>query len=193
MGLDLFLVFKYYIATVGAAVMTLGVTLAEIGFADGIGLDDVFWFCAGALGVAGLVRLLFNPFIQDMKEDREWRKEFRRSWDGEESRDGRDRVPGVMERLNSIDGELKRNGGSTVKDAVHQTKRIAEETAAEVKDIKHRLDIAGRERRLIIKAAEHNMKVTEAAFRAAGLEAPIFEDIDISLDVDSDGAFGANS
>jgi hypothetical protein len=43
---------------------------------------------------------------------------FMRDWSGEEARPGRSRVPGVMERLNSIDGELKNNGGSSVKDAV---------------------------------------------------------------------------
>lgn len=39
-------------------------------------------------------------------------------WSGEDARPGRDRIPGVMERLNAIDGELKHNGGSSVKDAV---------------------------------------------------------------------------
>lgn len=39
-------------------------------------------------------------------------------WSGEDARAGRSRVPGVMERLNNIDGQLKNNGGSTIKDAV---------------------------------------------------------------------------
>lgn len=39
-------------------------------------------------------------------------------WAGEDARVGRDKVPGVMERLNEIDGALKNNGGSSVKDAV---------------------------------------------------------------------------
>jgi len=39
-------------------------------------------------------------------------------WAGEEARPGRDRVPGVMERLNSIDGELRNNGGGSLKDAI---------------------------------------------------------------------------
>lgn len=43
---------------------------------------------------------------------------FIRDWAGEEASPGRDRVPGVMERLNEIDGALKNNGGSSVKDAV---------------------------------------------------------------------------
>jgi hypothetical protein len=39
-------------------------------------------------------------------------------WNGQEARPGKDRVPGVMERLYEIDGQLKNNGGSSVKDAV---------------------------------------------------------------------------
>lgn len=43
---------------------------------------------------------------------------FVRDWEGEEASPGRQAVPGVMERLNNIDGELKHNGGTTMKDAV---------------------------------------------------------------------------
>lgn len=39
-------------------------------------------------------------------------------WVGRPADDGHDRVPGVMERLNELDGEFKRNGGATLKDAV---------------------------------------------------------------------------
>lgn len=56
----------------------------------------------------------------------EW-KEFMRDWAGEPARDGRDAVPGVMERLNNIDGELKRNGGKSIKDTVNRIeKRLIE-------------------------------------------------------------------
>ena len=41
-----------------------------------------------------------------------------RDWAGEDAKPGRSRVPGVMERLNEIDGALKNNGGTSVKDAV---------------------------------------------------------------------------
>lgn len=49
---------------------------------------------------------------------------FRRDWDGEEEVPGRSRVPGVMERLNRLDGELSHNGGSSLKDAVARTENI---------------------------------------------------------------------
>jgi hypothetical protein len=49
----------------------------------------------------------------------QWMERFMRDWEGEEASPGRDRVPGVMERLNKMDGELSQNGGyTTVKDRV---------------------------------------------------------------------------
>ncbi len=33
-------------------------------------------------------------------------------------------VPGVMERLNRLDGELSNNGGSSVKDAIERIEKI---------------------------------------------------------------------
>jgi hypothetical protein len=46
-----------------------------------------------------------------------WGK-FIRDWEGEEAEAGRDAVPGVMARLNKLDGELSNNGGKSVKDKV---------------------------------------------------------------------------
>lgn len=57
---------------------------------------------------------------------------FMRDWQGEPAAPGRDAVPGVMARLNNIDGELKHNGGSTMKDAVKRIERTLE-------NIEHRL------------------------------------------------------
>ena len=53
-----------------------------------------------------------------MKRWGSWMERFMRDWEGEEAEPGRDRVPGVMERLNKLDGELSNNGGSTTKDKV---------------------------------------------------------------------------
>lgn len=41
-----------------------------------------------------------------------------RDWRGEEASDGRDATPGVMYRLNKLDGELSHNGGKSLKDLV---------------------------------------------------------------------------
>ena len=73
--------------------------------------------------VAGaLIRLgvLLNPLRKKVKRWASWMEMFMRDWEGEEDSPGRDRVPGVMERLNKLDGELSNNGGSTTKDKVDQ-------------------------------------------------------------------------
>lgn len=41
-----------------------------------------------------------------------------RDWEGTPEEPGRAAVPGVMVRLNKLDGELSNNGGSTTKDKV---------------------------------------------------------------------------
>jgi hypothetical protein len=58
--------------------------------------------------------------------DKRW-DTFMRDWSGEPAAPGRDAVPGVMERLNKIDGELKHNGGSTMKDAVKRIENKLEQ------------------------------------------------------------------
>ena len=76
-----------------------------------------------SLGI--LLRPLAKKFIRWVH----WMERFMRDWEGEEASPGRDRTPGVMERLNKLDGELSNNGGSTTKDKVdrlysNQTKVI---------------------------------------------------------------------
>ena len=70
------------------------------------------------LGAWFAIVKFFIPFVKRVKKWLNSLELFMIDWAGEEARPGRDRVPGVMERLNAIDGELKNNGGSSVKDAV---------------------------------------------------------------------------
>jgi hypothetical protein len=71
---------------------------------------------AGALISLGI---LFSPLRKKAVRWAEWMERFMRDWEGEEAEPGRARVPGVMERLNNMDGELSQNGGfTTVKDRV---------------------------------------------------------------------------
>ena len=63
--------------------------------------------------------ILLNPLRKKVKRWASWMERFMRDWEGEEPEPGRDAVPGVMERLNNMDGELSKNGGfTTVKDRV---------------------------------------------------------------------------
>lgn len=73
-----------------------------------------------ALGV------IFRPAYKKVKALGEWFDHFQRDWMGEEGVPGRDRVPGVMERLNKLDGELSQNGGKSTKDVVNKMYRKQE-------------------------------------------------------------------
>ena len=81
----------------------------------------------GAIGtIIASVTLIVKVIIPIIKKSRHLIKvieEFLIDWSGEEERPGRDAVPGVMERLNVIDGALKNNGGSSLKDAVDRIER----------------------------------------------------------------------
>ena len=71
---------------------------------------------AGALISLGV---LLSPLYKKLKRWGQWMERFMRDWEGEEASPGRDAIPGVMQRLNNMDGELSQNGGfTTVKDRV---------------------------------------------------------------------------
>ena len=67
-----------------------------------------------ALGV------ILRPGYKRVKEFSDWFDHFKRDWMGEEEAPGRDRIPGVMERLNKLDGELSQNGGKSTKDVANK-------------------------------------------------------------------------
>jgi hypothetical protein len=62
-----------------------------------------------------------------------WAK-FIRDWEGEPAEAGRDAVPGVMERLNKLDGELSNNGGNSVKDKVDRLARNQDKIFKKIDD-----------------------------------------------------------
>lgn len=87
-----------------------------------------------------LIVKFIAPFV---KRTRSWLRtweNFLVDWTGEEARPGRGKIPGVMERLNSIDGELKNNGGSSIKDAVARIEKRLEEGTENFDDINNNID-----------------------------------------------------
>ena len=70
----------------------------------------------GALISLGII---LRPAYKRVKEFADWMERFKRDWEGTPAEPGRDAVPGIMERMNRMDGELSQNGGyTTVKDRV---------------------------------------------------------------------------
>ena len=98
----------------------------------------------GAIGTVLAAWLLIGRIIVPFfKRANGWThawEQFMRDWSGEEARAGRHRVPGVMERLNEIDGQLKNNGGESVKDAVDRIEIHVGEIHDKVDQVDKRLE-----------------------------------------------------
>jgi hypothetical protein len=79
---------------------------------------------AGATASAlASVFFVIAPSLRKIRSMMEWLEKFRRDWEGEPGGPGRDAIPGVMERLNRLDGELSHNGGSSMKDAIERIEK----------------------------------------------------------------------
>ena len=85
-------------------------------------------------GAVGVIWKLTRPIIKKTKKLLESLDKFVRDWEGEEEAPGRAAVPGVMERLNRIDGELKHNGGSSMKDSIKRIEKKLNEIDARLED-----------------------------------------------------------
>lgn len=107
---------------------------------------------AGALGavfaIVYYLKRIVKPVWCKVRNLVDVMDEFSKDWNGEPAKPGRDAVPGVMERLNRIDGELQHNGGSSMKDALKRVEtkltRIderLEEGNKRFERIEQRLDI----------------------------------------------------
>jgi hypothetical protein len=71
-------------------------------------------------GALGILWKIISPIVLKTKNLLDSLSRFTTDWFGEDAMPGRDRVPGVMERLNRIDGELQHNSGSSMKDAMRR-------------------------------------------------------------------------
>lgn len=66
---------------------------------------------------------VFRPFFARIRFWLTTWEQFMRDWAGEEARPGRAATPGVMERLSQIDGQLRNNGGTSLKDSMDRIEK----------------------------------------------------------------------
>ena len=123
--------------------MSLLTILAAVTFADGIGMDDLTWLAGLISAVAVIVGAVW-ALLRPLKHQADRIEMFWSDWNGTPQRPGHSAVPGVMDRLASIDGELQRNGGNSLKDQVYATSRkvdvLSEQNAAEHVDLASQID-----------------------------------------------------
>jgi hypothetical protein len=92
------------------------------------------------LGAWFAITKFVGPFFKRVNGWIHTWEHFMEDWSGTPARSGRSAVPGVMERLNNIDGELKKNGGKSVKDTVNRIDRRLIEGDKKFDEIYTRLD-----------------------------------------------------
>jgi hypothetical protein len=116
--------------------------LAAVTF-DGIGVDDLTWL-AGLISVISVIVGAVWAMLRPIRAQLHRWEAFWDDWQGTPARPGHGEVPGVMQRLQSIDGELTRNGGNSLKDQVIGNSRklddLAEQNAAEHVALTDRID-----------------------------------------------------
>jgi hypothetical protein len=72
--------------------------------------------------ILGLTQIIF-PLVRKAHKLLDSWSSVVRDWNGEPEEPGREAVPGVMQRLNKLDGELSHNGGSSLKDSVDRLEK----------------------------------------------------------------------
>lgn len=115
-------------------------------------IEQVLIWAAAITAVGGALSVLWkmmSPVVKKSKKLLDSLNKFTDDWFGSEAEVGRDRVPGVMERLNNIDGELKHNGGSTMKDSIKRIETSLEKINARLEDGEKRFEaLEARQERL---------------------------------------------
>jgi len=118
----------------------------------------------GVGGAVGVILGIIRPIVKKFRRVSLSLERFIEDWFGSEAEPGRDKVPGVMERLNNIDGELKHNGGSTMKDAVKRLESSEKSQTGTLDRIENKLiSIEGR-------LDEGNRHFTELDVRLSHIE-----------------------
>lgn len=105
--------------------------------------EIVLYWAAGVITILtalGMLWRLLKPICDRIHTIMDGWDNFIRDWAGEPASPGRSAVPGVMERLNRIDGELKRNGGSSMKDALNRVEKKLEQIDGRLEEGNNRFE-----------------------------------------------------
>jgi hypothetical protein len=91
-------------------------------------------------GIIGIFIVAVIPLQRKLRKMTDSWEMFMRDWKGEPAMPGRDATPGVMERINSLDGELSRNGGSSLKDSVERIEAKLNKMDARISRVETKLN-----------------------------------------------------
>lgn len=90
-----------------------------------------------------LYRLTVRPISQRMRAYLDWNDRFRADWEGapvDPDRPWEPHSPGVLERLNALDGEFHDDGNGSLKSSVRRIERAVNQMSAQVGQALERMD-----------------------------------------------------
>ena len=105
--------------------------VAAVTLRDGIGIDDLLAFIAGATAI---LTFLSVWVIQPLRRAQQSLEYFMDEWNGVPARPGHDSVPGIPERIQRIEREVQRNGGASLKDRVFEIDRKVDTLATQIEE-----------------------------------------------------------
>jgi hypothetical protein len=103
-------------------------------------VGSVLTFILSLFGVWFAVVKFIAPFFKRLKKWMSTWEHFMEDWFGEEERPGVPARDGVMQRLHSIEGELKPNGGGSIKDSINRIETKVGEIEDRLQDGNKRFD-----------------------------------------------------
>lgn len=149
-------------------------------------VESILFWIGAITGLIAFITLLHRTFLIPVYRKYKWHENFRKMWDGVEATDTMKEIPGVIKRLNRIDGELKSNGGSTMKDVVNKNNENIEKmldglskmctTIERIEDrqivILRDIEFEIKQRRADREKTEYNTKVLWEAVESLGVQLP---------------------
>lgn len=105
--------------------------LAAVTLRDGLGLDDLLAFIAGATAI---LTFLSVWVIRPLRRAQQALEYFMDEWNGVPARPGHDAIPGIPERIQRIEREVQRNGGASLKDRVFEIDRKVDNLATQIEE-----------------------------------------------------------
>jgi hypothetical protein len=91
-------------------------------------------------GAVGIVWSLLRPLARKTRALMDALDLFTTDWFGEKARPGHKAVPGVMDRLQTLENELTHNGGTSMKDALKRVEDKINQIDVRLEDGNKRFD-----------------------------------------------------
>lgn len=118
---------------------------------DGFDIADLAMYAGFVTVILGALALLHRWFLRKpidrVRRYLDWLDRFREEWEGtplDPEKPWQPRTPGVLERLNALDGEFADDGNGSLKSSVRRTESLVQKMYEQMQRIEERQEVASR-------------------------------------------------